>query len=171
LGTCQFFFLSFIIGSYLVSNSLRKVWLVLRFWRSALWPTSRPALELGFHCVGLLGACFFALCPFSGARSEIHQPALCCQRVMLVCCFSILQHCLTLGVAHWLKRWALWTAMCPISGIDLSSAHCRPFCLSSHLFTESLCGDQLLAPPLFSGVLRTPSSLCCMLLFTSLFII
>jgi hypothetical protein len=60
------------------------VWLVLRFRRSALWPTN-SCLELGFHCVGLLGACFFALPPFSGARSVICQPAPCCQCVMLFC--------------------------------------------------------------------------------------
>jgi hypothetical protein len=41
---------------------------------------------LGFHCAGLLGACFFALPPFSGARSEIHQTDPCCQHVKMVCC-------------------------------------------------------------------------------------
>jgi hypothetical protein len=40
---------------------------------------------LGFLCVGLLGACFFAMPFFSGTRSEIRQPPPCCQHVMLVC--------------------------------------------------------------------------------------
>jgi hypothetical protein len=80
----RFFSLSF-SGSCLVSSSLSEVGLVLRFWRSALWLTNYPALELGFHCVGLLGACFSASCPLSGARSEIPQLAFCCQCVMLVC--------------------------------------------------------------------------------------
>jgi hypothetical protein len=44
--------------------SLSEVWLVLRFGRSALWPTSRPALELSFHCVCLFGGLFFCLAPF-----------------------------------------------------------------------------------------------------------
>jgi hypothetical protein len=56
-----------------------SVYSVLRFWRTALYSTSHPALELGFCCVGFLGACFFASLTFSGARSEI------CQHVMLVC--------------------------------------------------------------------------------------
>jgi hypothetical protein len=84
LGTLASFFLSF-SGSCIVSSFLSEVWLILRFRRSALWPTSCPALELGFHCFGLLGAYFFASHPFSGARSEIHQPALCCQRIVVVC--------------------------------------------------------------------------------------
>jgi hypothetical protein len=39
------------------------------------------------------------------------------------------------------------------------------------LFTESSHGDQLLAPPIFSGVLRASCTFCCMFLFSSLFII
>jgi hypothetical protein len=39
------------------------------------------------------------------------------------------------------------------------------------LFTESSSGDQLLAPPPFSGALRAPHPFCCMFLFSSLFII
>jgi hypothetical protein len=38
-----------------------------------------------FCCFGLLGACFFDLCPFSGAMSVIHQPPPCCQCVVMVC--------------------------------------------------------------------------------------
>jgi hypothetical protein len=72
----QFFSLSF-RGSCLVSSSLSEVWLVLRFRRSALWPTSHPALELGFCSVCLLGAYFFSSCPFSGARSEIFLLSVC----------------------------------------------------------------------------------------------
>jgi hypothetical protein len=37
------------------------------------------------------------------------------------------------------------------------------------LFTESLCGDQLLAPPHFSGVLSATLPLCSVLVFSSLF--
>jgi hypothetical protein len=39
------------------------------------------------------------------------------------------------------------------------------------LFIESLCGDQLLAFPPFSGALTAPHPLCCVFLFSSLFII
>jgi hypothetical protein len=46
-------------------------------------------------------------------------------------CFSSLQFRLALDVAHWLRRWALWTATCSISGCSLSPTCCQPFCLSS----------------------------------------
>jgi hypothetical protein len=39
------------------------------------------------------------------------------------------------------------------------------------LFTESLHGDQLLALPQFSGTLTAPCPLCCVLVFSSLFIV
>jgi hypothetical protein len=39
------------------------------------------------------------------------------------------------------------------------------------LFTESSHGDQLLAPPSFSGVLSANPPLCCVLVFSSLFIV
>jgi hypothetical protein len=81
--THQFIFLSF-SSSCLVSSSLSELWLVCSFQRSALWPTSHLALQLGFCCVGLLGTCFFASSTFFGARSEIHQLTPCCQCVMLV---------------------------------------------------------------------------------------
>jgi hypothetical protein len=116
-------------------------------------------------------------------------------------CFSILQHCLALDVAHWFRRWVLWTAICHISGSSSSSACCQPVCLFTlcllkvctenssltlptslvqqligcltfqALFTVSLCEDQLLAPLPFSGALSAPCPLCCMFLFSSLFII
>jgi hypothetical protein len=39
------------------------------------------------------------------------------------------------------------------------------------LFTESPHGDQLLDPPSFSGALPATPSLCCVLIFSSLFIV
>jgi hypothetical protein len=77
---------------------------------------------------------------------------------------------LTLDVAHWLRRWALWTSTCSISGSSLSPNPCQPFCLSSHLFNESSHGDQLLASPPFSSILTAPCTFCCVLVFSSLFI-
>jgi hypothetical protein len=76
-------------------------------------------------------------------------------------CFSILQSHLTLDVAHWLRWWALWTAVCPISGSGWSLALCGPSCLSSHLFTDGPCGDQFLAPPCLFNELSTSCPLCC----------
>jgi hypothetical protein len=65
----------------------------------------------------------------------------------------------------------LWTAICLISGSDLSPAHCRSFCLSSLCFLEVHGEVSFLPSPPFSTVLRTPCPLCCMFLFSSLFII
>jgi hypothetical protein len=39
------------------------------------------------------------------------------------------------------------------------------------LFTECSCGDQVLALPLFCGALTAPCTLCCVLVFISLFIV
>jgi hypothetical protein len=87
--------------------------------------------------------------------------------------FSILLHCLTLDVAHSLRRWEMSFAnrylpyfrQCLITNLLLALSHFQS------LFTESSCGDQFLAPSPFSGVLREPCSLCCVFFISSLFII
>jgi hypothetical protein len=63
-----------------------SLYVVLRFRRSLLYPTSCPALEVVIHCSCLLVACFFALPPFSGARSVICHKAPCCQHVVMIHC-------------------------------------------------------------------------------------
>jgi hypothetical protein len=64
---------------------------------------------LGFHCTWLLGACF-ASPPFSGTKSVICQPASAVSVLWwFAVYFSILQCLLTLDVAQWLRRLALWT--------------------------------------------------------------
>jgi hypothetical protein len=65
----------------------------------------------------------------------------------------------------------LWTAICPISVSGLSPAFYRPFFLSSLcLLNVPVEISSLLLPP-FSGALTAPCPLCCMFLFSSLFII
>jgi hypothetical protein len=51
---------------------------------------------------------------------------------------------------------------CPSSGSSLSPIHCQPSCLSSHLFTDSSYGEQLLASSPLSGEFSAtlPPSLC-----------
>jgi hypothetical protein len=61
--------------------------------------------------------------------------------------FSILLCHLTFNVVHWLRRWALWTATCPISGSGLSPARCQRFCLSS-LCLLKVCAE-IRSLPLF----------------------
>jgi hypothetical protein len=120
-------------------------------------------LELCFFCVGLLGACFFASCPFSGSGSEINQPALCCQCVMLVCWLffnfttSFDFGCCSLAremsfANHYLPYFRLWLITCPLSAL-------LPF--------QSLFGNQTLSPTLFSGVLRALCPLFWVFLFSS----
>jgi hypothetical protein len=156
----------------LLSQLLRQ-WGVasIRFWSSALWPTSCVALELGFCCVGLLVACFFASHLFSWARSGICQPALCCKCVMLVCwlffnfatlfdfgCCSLAQE--MSFVDHYLPYFIHWLITCTLLAL-------LPF---QSLFTESSCGDQLLAPPPSPVCLWHPDPLLHVL-FSSLFVI
>jgi hypothetical protein len=61
-------------------------------------------------------------------------------------CFSILRCHLTLDVAHWFKRQALWTAICPISGSGKSPAYCQHFCLSRICLLISSLPHPLLWP-------------------------
>jgi hypothetical protein len=129
-----------------------------------------PALELGFCCVGLLGASYFAMPPFSGTKSVfcLLAPAV---SVLwwLADCFSILSCCLTLDVAHWLRRWILWTSTCPISGSSLPPTRCQPFCLSSLCLLKVGVEISSLLFPLLQWTYST-LPLCCVLLFSSLFI-
>jgi hypothetical protein len=116
-------------------------------------------LQLGSCCVGLLHAFYIDSHPFSWARSEIHQLALCYQHVMLVCrwffnfamsfgfgCSSLVQE--TRFVDHYLLYFRQWLL---------------PYLLSAHLpfqalFTESSHGQQLLALPPFSGAVACQPS-------------
>jgi hypothetical protein len=78
--------------------------------------------------------------------------------------FSILPCHLTLDVAHWFRRWALWTTTCPISGNDLSPSLCQPFCLSSLcLLNVHMEISSLILPP-FSSALAANMPLCCVFL-------
>jgi hypothetical protein len=82
-------------------------------------------------------------------------------------CFSILWHCFTLDVAHWFRRQALWTAICPISGSGSPPAYCQSICLSRLCLLKVPMGIRSLPFPL-SPVLSVhpaPSAAC------SLFII
>jgi hypothetical protein len=77
-------------------------------------------------------------------------------------CFSFLQCCLILSVAHWLRIWVLWTATCSILGSGLSPVHCWPSCLSGlcllkvHVEMRSL----LLPPSLVQLQHPAPSAVC-----------
>jgi hypothetical protein len=75
-----------------------------------------------------------------------------------------------LDVAHWLRRLALWADTYPISG-SLSPTCCWPFCLSSLCLLKvhrrsAPCSFLLLQCT--SGI---PTPLCCVLVFSSLFIL
>jgi hypothetical protein len=108
---------------------------------------------LGFHCL-FTGHFFLCLVPFLWGK--VRYPSA--NSLLSVCyagfdCFSILQHHLTLSVVHWLRRWALWTAIWLISGSILSATHYWPFCLSSlcllkvHIEISSCSFPLLLCTP------------------------
>jgi hypothetical protein len=61
-------------------------------------------------------------------------------------------------------RYLLYFRQRLITGSLLALLPLQPF------FTEGSCGDQLLALPPFSGALTAPRPLCCVLVFSSLFI-
>jgi hypothetical protein len=104
---------------------------------------------VGSHCAWLLGACFFAH-PLSLGQAQwsVSQSPAVSVLWWFADYFSILQCHLTLDVAHWLRRWALWTTTCPISGNGLSPACCWPFCLSSlywkFMWRSAPCSSPLL---------------------------
>jgi hypothetical protein len=64
-------------------------------------------------------------------------------------------------VDHYLLYFRQWFITCLLSAL-------LPF---QSLFTESLCGVQLLALPPFSSVLTASHPLCCVLVLSSLFIL
>jgi hypothetical protein len=65
----------------------------------------------------------------------------------------------------------LWTNTYPISGSSLSLAHCQPFCFSSLCLLKVCTELSSLPPPTLFCMLRAPRPLCCVFLFSSLFII
>jgi hypothetical protein len=145
-GQFFFFFLSF-SRSCLVSSSLSEVWLVLRFQRLALWPTSHPALELSSYCVGVLGACYFAHTLSQGqGQSSINQ--LHVVRSLFWFCWLFFNFLILFdfGCNSLVQQISFVDCYLPYFRQQLISC-----LLSAHLpfFTESSCRDQHLAPPLF----------------------
>jgi hypothetical protein len=75
---------------------------------------------------------FFCLAPFLWSKVSVPSagPLLsaCCDGLLIVFQFC---NVIWLWMLLMLRRWALWTAMCPISSSDLSPALCWPVWLSS----------------------------------------
>jgi hypothetical protein len=107
----------------------------------------------------------FLLCWFTGGLFLCLAPFLCgkirdpSSGSLLSACYGglliVLLFCnivLTLVVAHWLRRWALWTAIALFQAVayHLPTVGLPAF---SVCFTVSWHGDQLLAPLPFSGAL------------------
>jgi hypothetical protein len=92
----------------------------------------------------------------------------CCDSLLIVFQFAVFFEfgCCSLAqemrfLNHYLPYFRQWHITCLLSTL-------LPF---HPLFTESSHADQLLAPLLFSGALITPHTLCCVLVFSSLFIV
>jgi hypothetical protein len=94
--TCQFFFLSF-RGSCLVSSSLGEVSFVLRFQKSALWPTCHLALDL-WTAICLISGTFYhrplsALLPLQSLFNESSHGDELLAPPLLWCAHSTPQPC------------------------------------------------------------------------------
>jgi hypothetical protein len=113
-------------------SSISEVWFLLRFQRSAC---GSPAILLWSWVFAVLVYWGLVSLPHPLSLGQVQRSVSQLPAVSVLWwfteCFSILQCHLALDVAQWLRRWALWTAIFPISGRSLSPAHCRPFCLSS----------------------------------------
>jgi hypothetical protein len=133
--------------------------------------TSCPALELGFLCVGLLGACFFASLLFSGARSEICQLAPSYHLVMLVCwLFFNFVMSFDFGCCSLAQEMSFMDHYLPYQAAayhlpTVSSSAFPVFVYWRFAWRSAPCISPLLS------VLRAPCPLCCMFPFSSLFII
>jgi hypothetical protein len=114
---------------------------------------------VGFSLCWFTGGLFLCLTPFLWGK--VSDPSA--GPLLSACCDGLLivfQFCNVI----WL--WMLLTdsgdelcgllATCCISSSSLSPACYQPFCLSSHLFTESSHWDQLLAPLHFSSAFIAP---------------
>jgi hypothetical protein len=110
--------------------------------------------------------------PLFWAKSEVRQLALCFQHVMLVfwlffnfaASFDFGYCSLTQDVSfvdHYLPYFRQQLITGPLLAL-------LPF---QSLFTEDSCRDQLLTPPPFSSTLTASHPLCCLVLFSSLFIV
>jgi hypothetical protein len=85
-------------------------------------------------------------------------------------CFSILQCCLTLNVAHWLRRWALWTATALFQAVAYHPTAIGPPAFPAFVYWKFSWRSSPCPSP-FSGALTAPRPLCCVLVFSSLFIV
>jgi hypothetical protein len=125
--------------SCLVGSSHSEVWQIKFEWCTLFLgaqfcsPLAALLWRWLFVWISALGAYFFALPPFSGADSVFCQcsppPSVCYDSLLFV--FSVLLGSLTLGAAHWLRRWAVWSATCRASGSGLLPTCSWPSYLSS----------------------------------------
>jgi hypothetical protein len=113
----------------------------------------------GFLLCLFTGDLFICFAPFLWDKvndlSATPLLSVCCDGSLFV--LQFFRACLTLGVAHWLRGLLLWSATYPTSGSNLSPTCCRPFCLSSHLFTDSSDRDWLCASVLIQCAFRVPA--------------
>jgi hypothetical protein len=86
-------------------------------------------------------------------------------------CFSILWGSLTLGAAHWLRRWSLWSATYPASGNGLLPACSQPSCLSRVCLLVVHAEISSLSLPLLQCTFSFPAPSAVVVDYNSLFIV
>jgi hypothetical protein len=178
LGSVWFFcfFVFLLSSSCLVSSSFNGVWQFKFVCCPQVPEISSVAHQLSCFGVGFLlcwitGVLFLWLTPFLWGK--VSDPSA--SPMLSACCDGLLiifQFCSVL----WL--WVLLTGsgdeLCwLLPGLFQAAAYHPPTVGPlpfQPLFTESSCGDQLLAPNPFSSVLSATPPLCCVLVFSSLFV-
>jgi hypothetical protein len=108
-----------------------------------------------FHAGGLV------LCsaPFLWGRFSVPSaPSAVSVLWWFAVCFSVLWDSLALGVAHWLKRWTLWSTTCPASERGLLPTHSPPSCLSSVCLLKVWVEISSLPLPLSWSTVSVPTS-------------
>jgi hypothetical protein len=127
---------------------------------------------LFFHCACLLGAYFFASPPFSGARSLICQPSPCFQCVVIVCClFFNFAPNIDFGCCSLAQEMSFEDCYLPYFRQWIITTYCWPSCLSSICLLIVHIGISSLLLPPSPVCCQNFHPLCCVLVFSSLFIV
>jgi hypothetical protein len=162
----SFFSFQWQLLSHLLPQWGVAVWMCILSSGSGKKLCSPPAILLWTWVFAMLvywGACFFASPPFSGARSDICQPAPCCQHVMLVCwLFFTFAALFDFGCCSLAQEMSFADHYLVYFRQRLITHLLSTLLYFPSLFTKSYRGEQLLAPPPFSDALRAPrpSAVC-----------
>jgi hypothetical protein len=127
---------------------------------------------VGFSLCFITRGLFLCFSPFLWGKVSDLSADPCCQHIVMVCWlffnFAVLFDFVCCSLAQEMSFVDRYLPYFKQHLITLPLSAIMPF---QPLFTEHLCRDQLLAPPTFCGVILAAPPLCCVLVFSSLFIV